>query len=92
MGVEKEIFKELMHFHYMTYMATPKHKNPCPGSHEIYKFGRPFLGQHYYTLSLYGPRTGAEKNFLWNTSIFHFLPKITFPWGGGHEIYKILVS
>ena len=23
MGVEKKIFKELMHFHYMTYMATP---------------------------------------------------------------------
>ena len=23
MGVEKKIFKEIMHFHYMTYMATP---------------------------------------------------------------------
>ena len=20
----------MMHFHYMTYIATPKHKNPCP--------------------------------------------------------------
>ena len=29
-------------------MATPKHKNPCPRGHEIYNFGRPFLGHHYY--------------------------------------------
>ena len=33
LGVEKKIFKEIMHFHNMTYMATPLHKNPCtPGS------------------------------------------------------------
>ena len=25
------IFKEIMHFYYMTCMATPQHKNPCPG-------------------------------------------------------------
>ena len=29
--VEKEIFKEIMQSHYMTYMAMPQHKNPCPG-------------------------------------------------------------
>ena len=23
LGVDKKIFKEIMHFHYMTYMATP---------------------------------------------------------------------
>ena len=34
-SVEKKIFKEVMHFHYMTYMATPQHKNPCP---EVMKF------------------------------------------------------
>ena len=28
-GVEEKIFKEIMHFHNMTYMATPEHKNPC---------------------------------------------------------------
>ena len=37
---------------YMTYMAPPQHKNPCPGGHEIYNFGRPFLGHFYYALSL----------------------------------------
>ena len=34
----------------MTYMATSKHKNPCPGGHEIYNFGRPFLCHHYYII------------------------------------------
>ena len=31
MGVEKAIFNEIMQFHYMTYMATPLHKNPWTG-------------------------------------------------------------
>ena len=33
--VEKKILKEIMHFHYMTFMATHQLKNPCPGGHEI---------------------------------------------------------
>ena len=33
-------------------MATPQHKKPCPGGHEIYNIGEPFLGNHYYSLSL----------------------------------------
>ena len=41
-----------MHFHNMTYMATLYNKNPCPWGHEIYKFGGPFRGHHYYILSL----------------------------------------
>ena len=40
-------------------MATPQHKNPCPGSHEIYIFGRPFFGHDIYTLSLYRPYPGV---------------------------------
>ena len=31
MGVKKKIFKEIMYFHYMTYMTKPEHKNPGPG-------------------------------------------------------------
>ena len=27
-------------------------KKPCPRSHEIYNFGRPFLGHHNYILTL----------------------------------------
>lgn len=26
-------------------------KNPCPGDHEIYNFGKTFLGHHNYTLN-----------------------------------------
>ena len=51
LGVEK-IFTEIMYFHYVTYMATPQRKNPCPGGHEIYNFGRPFLSNHYVIFSL----------------------------------------
>ena len=50
----------------MTYMATPLHKHPCPGGHEIYSFGRPFLGYHNYTLSLsvsMGGGKGKNDNF-----------------------------
>ena len=47
---EKKILKEMIHFHYMTYMATPKHKNPYPRGHEIYNFVRPFLTHHNYAL------------------------------------------
>ena len=32
----------------MTYVATPSHKKPYPGVREIYNFGRPILGHHYY--------------------------------------------
>ena len=44
LGVEKKTLKDIIHFDFMTYMAKPQHKNPCPESDEIYKFGKPFLG------------------------------------------------
>ena len=31
--VRKKFLKVIMHFHYMTYMAAPWHKTPCPGGH-----------------------------------------------------------
>ena len=36
----------------MTLMATPWHKNPFPGGHEIYNFARPLPGYHIYSFSL----------------------------------------
>ena len=36
------------------------HQNPSPGGHEIYNFDRPFLGHHYFILSLPPART-AQK-------------------------------
>ena len=34
--VEKKIFKEIRHFHYITYMTMFWYNNPCPGGHVIY--------------------------------------------------------
>ena len=53
----------------MTYMATPEHKNPCPRGHEIYNFGTPFLGHHYYILGLSDLCLGVAKIFK---EIMHF--------------------
>ena len=88
LGVKMKIFKEIMHFHYMTYryMDTPLQKNPCTGGHEIYNhnFGRPFLGHHYYTLSLSEPCPWVEKKiFKINRSILHCLPPNYHPLGWG---------
>ena len=43
-------------------MAMPWHKISCPMGHEIYKFGRSFLGYYYYTLRLSNlyPRLGKK--------------------------------
>ena len=46
----------------MTSLATPKHKNPCPGGHDIYNLGRPFLSHYFYKLTLSGLCLGVEKN------------------------------
>ena len=54
-----DFFEEIMHFHYMTFMATP-----CPGGQEIYNFGRPILGHHYCKLSLFDLCLGVEWRFL----------------------------
>ena len=43
--------------------------HPCPGGHEIYHFGRSFLGHHYNTLSLSYLCLGVEKIFK---EIMHF--------------------
>ena len=64
---EKKISKEIMHLHYVTYIAMPLHQNSCPGGHKIKNFGRPFFGHHInYILSLSDPCQGVEKNNLLN--------------------------
>ena len=42
-------------------MVTPDHKNSSPRGHEIYNFGRPFLGHYYYILNLSEPYSGVEN-------------------------------
>ena len=53
-----------MHFPYMTYMAMPLHMNPCPQGNEFYNLGSPFLGHHYYILSLSNLCLGVEKKIF----------------------------
>ena len=33
-------------------MATPQHKKPCIGDHELYNCGRGFLGHHFHKARL----------------------------------------
>ena len=74
-------------------MATPLHLNPCPGGHKIYNFGRPFRGNHHYTLSLSEPCPWVEKKIFQEIQQFYtFYPKITSPLGGGSWNLQFLVS
>ena len=43
---------------------SPEHKNPCPRGHEIYNFGRPFLGHHYYIFGLSDQCLRVEKKIF----------------------------
>ena len=70
LGVEKKIFKVTMHFHYITFMATPYRKNPCAWDHESYNFCRPFLVHHYYILSLLNLCPWVEKKIFQEFCIF----------------------
>ena len=45
-------------------LSNPLCKNPCPRGHKIYNFRRPFLGHHYYILSMSDPCPRAEKKLL----------------------------
>ena len=73
LGVEKMIFKQIMQFHYMTYMAMPQHKIPCPEVHEIYNFGSSFLGHYDHILSLSDLCLGEEKTIFKEIMHFHYL-------------------
>ena len=73
LGVGKKIFKHIMYFHYMTYLATSQYKNPCPGGHESKNFGRPFLGYHYYILCLSDLCLGVEKKILKEIMQFYYI-------------------
>ena len=48
----KEDFKRNNAFSLYGFYGHALAKNPCPKGHEIYNFGRPFLGHHNYILNL----------------------------------------
>ena len=67
------MFQDKLQCHNMTNLATPKHNDPFPGSHEIYNFGVLLLGYYcyIYALSLSDPCPGVEKTNLKDNNI-HF--------------------
>ena len=72
-------------------MTTPYYRNPWPGGHEIYNFGRPFLGYHYYILSLSDLFLEVDKKILMKYINFTFFsPKPPPLWVVGHEIYNFM--
>ena len=64
-----------MHFHYMAYMAMPKHKNPCPRGHKMYNFGKPLFGNYHplYTQFVWSMPMSGEEKFSVFTQKFSFL-------------------
>ena len=83
-----------MHFHYMTYMATSQHKNPCLGGHEINNLGRPFLG--HITIELFCLKHASKQRrrcFKKYINFTLFTPQLPLHWGGGgYEIYNFWSS
>ena len=63
----------------MTSMATRSNKNPCPGGHEIYNFGRPFIVHHYYILSLSDLCLGVEKKIFKEIMHFYYMTYMATP-------------
>ena len=63
-----------------------------PRGHEIYNFGRPFLGHHYYILGLSDKCPGVGKKIFKEVQQFYTsYPNITSSLGGGSHL-QFLVS
>ena len=91
LGVEPSFIKEIMHFHRVTYMATPYHKNNCSGGHGIYNFSRSLLRHHTY-IPICKCLIIARRTELLNKYInFKLVTSELSPlWLERHEIYACL--
>ena len=47
--------------------------------YEIYNFSTPFLGHHYYTLSLFDLCLGVEEKIVKEIMQFHYMTYMTMP-------------
>ena len=55
-------------------MPTLYRRNLCPGGHESYNFGKPFLGHHYYIhTSLSDLCLGVKKKNFKEIMHFHYM-------------------
>ena len=75
----KKIFKKNNAVLLRTYMVTPKHKNPCPGSHKIDNFCRPILCHHQYILSLSFLSLGVKTKIFKEIMHFHYMTYMATP-------------
>ena len=63
----------------MCHIATPSIKKHYPRGHEIYKFGKPFLGHHTYTLSLFDLCLKVEKTIVKELMHYNYMSFMTEP-------------
>ena len=54
-------------------------KNHCPRGHEIYNFGKPFLGYHYYKPGLSDLCLGGEKKIFKEIINFSYITYTATP-------------
>ena len=75
LDLKKKILKEIMHFHYMTYISTSKHKNPCPGVMKFTIYVDPSL----VIISIYLNCLGIENKIFKEIMHFHYITYMTMP-------------
>ena len=63
-GDKRRFLKEIMHFHYNDLYGHTLAQEPLTWGLEIYNFGKPFRGHHYYILSFSDLCLGVEKNIF----------------------------
>ena len=89
--IQKKIFKDIMHIHNMTKLATPSHRNPCPGGHGIYNFGKLSWSLLLYVQFVWNMPRSREEDFQ-RFNAFSLYDKSSHtqhrsPYPGGHEIF-----
>ena len=78
-GSREEDFKKNNAFSLYDLYGHALAQEPCPGGHEIYNFGRPFLCHHNYILSLSDLCLGVEKKIFKEIMHFHYMTYMATP-------------
>ena len=70
-----------MHFHYITYGHAIAQEPLLPDGHESYNFRGPFLGHHYFIISLSDLFLEVKKKFFKEIMLmqFHYVTYIATP-------------
>ena len=77
--IEKKIFKRNNAFSLYDLYGHALAQEPCPRGHEIYNFGGPFRGHHYYILGLSNLCLGVEKKIFKEIMHFHYMTYMATP-------------